>query len=141
MSNDPDRGRVLYTVGYGRPPKQTQFKKGQSGNPRGRPRGRRTKTPAQIFEAAAFRQVSFVRDGRKAKASALELWMDAVFNRAISGKGSSKPILDLLRLLGPEAMSSNSEDEAGAREELQARLEGLRQRLLANSGSPKKPAP
>ena len=26
-------------VGYGRPPKHTRFKKGQSGNPRGRPKG------------------------------------------------------------------------------------------------------
>lgn len=28
-----------YDVGYGRPPKKNQFKKGQSGNPRGRPKG------------------------------------------------------------------------------------------------------
>ena len=27
-----------YDVGYGKPPKQTRFAKGQSGNPRGRPR-------------------------------------------------------------------------------------------------------
>ena len=27
-----------YEVGFGRPPKQTRFKKGRSGNPRGRPR-------------------------------------------------------------------------------------------------------
>ena len=28
-----------YEVGYGKPPKDTQFKPGQSGNPKGRPKG------------------------------------------------------------------------------------------------------
>ena len=27
-----------YQVGYGKPPRHTRFKRGQSGNPRGRPR-------------------------------------------------------------------------------------------------------
>ena len=30
-----------YAVGYGKPPKNTRFRKGQSGNPRGRPKGAR----------------------------------------------------------------------------------------------------
>jgi hypothetical protein len=30
-----------YTIGHGRPPKRTQFRPGQSGNPRGRPKGAR----------------------------------------------------------------------------------------------------
>jgi Family of unknown function (DUF5681) len=34
---------VPYTVGYGRPPEQTRFQKGKSGNPGGRPRGTRNK--------------------------------------------------------------------------------------------------
>lgn len=35
LANDPDDD----DVGYGRPPRATQFRKGASGNPRGRPRG------------------------------------------------------------------------------------------------------
>jgi len=34
MSKDKD-----YEVGYGKPPRHTRFKKGQSGNPKGRPKG------------------------------------------------------------------------------------------------------
>jgi hypothetical protein len=37
MSDDDD-----YRVGYGRPPRHTQFKPNQSGNPSGRPKGARS---------------------------------------------------------------------------------------------------
>ena len=35
-----------YAVGYGKPPEATRFQKGQSGNPKGRPRGAKTQRPA-----------------------------------------------------------------------------------------------
>jgi hypothetical protein len=47
MSNDETtRGTAQqplddHSVGYGKPPEQTKFKKGQSGNPYGRPKGSR----------------------------------------------------------------------------------------------------
>ena len=34
-----------YEVGYGKPPEETQFTKGQSGNPKGRPKGAKNKNP------------------------------------------------------------------------------------------------
>jgi hypothetical protein len=48
----PDQARALqarpherdYEVGFGKPPKETRFKPGQSGNPNGRPRGSRNRT-------------------------------------------------------------------------------------------------
>ena len=42
MSNDKSGGRGAYDVGYGKPPKRTRFKKGQSGNHKGRPRKPKT---------------------------------------------------------------------------------------------------
>lgn len=50
-SDDPRRkalavrpGSGNYTVGYGKPPEENRFQKGQSGNPRGRPKGSRNKS-------------------------------------------------------------------------------------------------
>lgn len=51
-----------YEVGYGRPPKNKQFKKGESGNPRGRPKG------AKGFIASLERELAAkitVREGDK----------------------------------------------------------------------------
>ena len=40
-STNSKKSKAPYEVGYGKPPKHTQFKPGQSGNPKGRPRGQR----------------------------------------------------------------------------------------------------
>lgn len=58
-----------YNVGYGKPPKETRFKPGKSGNPRGRPKGAKNKRPAlngdrlqAIILEEAYRDIP-VRDG------------------------------------------------------------------------------
>jgi hypothetical protein len=61
--------RPGYEVGYGKPPESTRFRPGQSGNPRGRPKGAKNRRPAlneermkQIILEEAYRTIN-VRDG------------------------------------------------------------------------------
>jgi hypothetical protein len=61
--------RPSYKVGYGKPPVETRFKKGQSVNPKGRPKGSKTKRPGlreermkDIILDEAYRGIT-VRDG------------------------------------------------------------------------------
>jgi hypothetical protein len=72
--NDAEKRKALtvrpgYEVGYGKPPEATRFKPGQSGNPRGRPKGAKNKRPAlheqrmkEIILDEAYRGIQ-VRDG------------------------------------------------------------------------------
>jgi uncharacterized protein DUF5681 len=52
-----------HRVGYGKPPAQTRFKKGQSGNPTGRPKG--TPNFATALERALEEQVVVNEGGQR----------------------------------------------------------------------------
>jgi hypothetical protein len=60
-----------YKVGYKKPPLHTRFKKGQSGNPRGRPRG--AKNFSTVLNDALNQRVVVTENGRRRKISKREL--------------------------------------------------------------------
>lgn len=52
-------------VGYKKPPKKTQFKKGQSGNPKGRPKGSKNKNDAHLPILLSEISQSFINAGQE----------------------------------------------------------------------------
>ena len=54
-----------YDVGYGKPPRGTQFKKGQSGNPKGRPKG--AKSFKTLVDEVLNEKVTIVVNGKPRK--------------------------------------------------------------------------
>ena len=75
-------------VGYGRPPKEHQFKPGRSGNPKGRPKG--VKNKSTIFWKIATMKVAMRVGGRMRKVPFLEAMWLRVAGDAL--KGSPKAI-------------------------------------------------
>ena len=76
-----------YEVGYRKPPKSTQFKKGVSGNPSGRP-----KRPLDFHRALlrkARAQITISDNGRPVRITKLEGIAMQVTNKALTGNSSS----------------------------------------------------
>lgn len=94
-----------YEVGYGKPPKETRFKKGRSGNPRGRPKGARTKTPdhdrlANIFLEEAYREVPLREGEREMRVPMVVAVVRALLVKGARGTARSAQVaLELLQAI------------------------------------------
>ena len=93
MSDDdqPD-----YKVGYKKPPLHTRFQKGQSGNPRGRPRG--SKNLSTLLTDALNEPVVVTEDGKRRKISKRELGIRQLVNKfAMAEAQATKILLGLMQ--------------------------------------------
>jgi hypothetical protein len=71
-------------VGYGRPPRQHQFKPGKSGNPRGRPKGAKG-LKAELL-AAINEPVTITVNGKPKRMRTLSLVLKSLATQAAKGK-------------------------------------------------------
>src|SRR4051812_23713755 len=73
-----------YVVGHGRPPKQTQFTKGRSGNPSGRPKG--SQNLATVMEKTMRQRVKVTENGRERYLTKFEAIILQLGNKALKGE-------------------------------------------------------
>jgi len=84
-------------VGYGRPPREHQFKPGQSGNKRGRPKG--SKNEATIISELLNRRIDIRQNGRVRKITLLEGILLKFAEDALKGNPKSAAFLLNRKLL------------------------------------------
>lgn len=72
-----------YDIGYKKPPKDTQFKKGRSGNPNGRPRG--TKNVVRLLNRMLDETIVVSNGGRKYKITRREGVLLRMIDDALKG--------------------------------------------------------
>ena len=84
-------------VGYGKPPKHTRFKKGQSGNPRGRPKRNQCRDSSSLMNEILDEPAIINVDGRPVKSTKRKALLRMVLKQATEGKpGPLKAVLELM---------------------------------------------
>lgn len=74
------------SIGYRRPPKRTRFQKGRSGNPKGRPRGRRSEIP---YDSVLGQMVTVREDGRERRITAAEAFILQLTQKGLAGDSAA----------------------------------------------------
>jgi len=80
-----------YAVGYGRPPKETQFTPGKSGNPKGRAKGSRS--VGAILKDIIEQKIAVTENGKTRRMPALEVMLRRLVNDAMRGERNAMKLL------------------------------------------------
>jgi hypothetical protein len=127
-----------YEVGYGRPPKETRFQPGKSGNPRGRPNVKRHLGVA--LREALDRQIEVVNEkGVKRKSSALDvIARGLVTDCTRRDRAALRQLFQLLHYLDggkpPDDPQRREAELAEVKESLKAKLEAMAERVRKTPG-------
>jgi hypothetical protein len=115
-----------YEVGYGKPPRYTRFKKGQSGNPKGRPGG--AKNLLTLLTEALNERVIITENGGRRKISKRQAVIKQIVNQAAKGDWrAAKLLFDIAQEIESRTEPQTPESSFGATdkkviEQLMARL-------------------
>ena len=105
MPSDPHHD---YDVGYGKPPRHSRFTKGQSGNPRGRPRG--SKNLKTLLSEALNEPVIVTEEGGRRKITKREAIITQLVNRSASADFRAiKILLDMVRDIESQTEPASAE--------------------------------
>ncbi len=72
-----------YDIGYGKPPKKTRFKPGQSGNPRGRPK--ESKNTISILKKELDERISLREGDKQLVITKRQAMLRHLINKAVQG--------------------------------------------------------
>src|SRR6201998_1108144 len=120
-----------YVVGYGKPPVHTRFQKGRSGNPKGRPRGK--KNMSTLLSAALDAAIIVVENGRRKKISKRQAIITQLVNKSASADLKATQIV-LAMLQDVEARADDSSDSATFTEADQEIIQRIQARMRNENG-------
>lgn len=84
-------------AGRGNPPKDTRFRKGQSGNPKGRPKKKAVPTEESAFDIIMDKRLTVTRNGVPREMTVEEALLHKTYQEAIAGKARAQR--EIIRLI------------------------------------------
>lgn len=98
-----------YEVGYGKPPKKGQFKPGQSGNPKGRPKG--SKSFARVLADELSERIPVKEGGKTRRLTKMQAVAKQLVNQAMNGDPRARAeVLRQIRLHLPDEGEVGADD-------------------------------
>lgn len=133
------RAKGAYEVGYGKPPVHSRFKKGRSGNPRGRPKGARDLHA--LIERGLDGKIIVIEGGRRREVTRREALVMRMLDAAMKGDHKAQQALlkidtekaRMVEVLAREtaALAADDQDDATDRAILDAFRDNLRGEMQA----------
>ena len=127
----PPKLKLDYEVGYGKPPRHTRFRKGRSGNPRGRQSG--SKNLSTLLNEALNEPVLVAENGGRRKITKHRAIITQLVNQAAKADWRAiKILLDLVQEIEARNAPENPETSFGSADDKV--IEQLRARLRRSEG-------
>ena len=131
MSRRKSVDPLAYEVGYGRPPRETQFRPGQSGNPTGSRKG--SKTIGVRLRELVSSKVTVTEHGRTRRISRLDVMLHQLTNDAMRGdQRAFRLLMDFLHRYGADVKETVGVEEITS-EDLEILSDYLRKTGSSNS--------
>ena len=102
----------LPVVGYRKPPVHSRYRKGQSGNPGGRPKGMTSGRAAALMQKEAYRRIRVKEGDKVVTMTVFQAVLRSLITLAMKGNsGAQRAFLDLVRAIERESAGAQSATE------------------------------